>query len=129
MGIFAKSSYEGSNPIADYCAETHTLGENFIHLIKAKKVLDVGTSTGGSALAWSLASGEGGKVYTFDISLDNFKRIGVPVIKKNGEVFKRIIPVEGPAVDGLGMYRLIAEGQSNSFDFAFIDADKVEQCF
>ncbi|VDM80873.1 unnamed protein product [Strongylus vulgaris] len=41
--------------------QTYTLGENFIHLIGAKRILDVGTSIGGSALAWSLATGEGGK--------------------------------------------------------------------
>ncbi|RCN51047.1 O-methyltransferase [Ancylostoma caninum] len=102
--------------------EVLTIGANFIHLIGGKKALDVGTFTGASALAWAIATGKDGKVYTFDVSHDNFKRFGVPVISKDGEIFKRIIPVEAPALESLD--RLIAEGQSGTFDFAFIDADK-----
>ncbi|KHJ78779.1 O-methyltransferase, partial [Oesophagostomum dentatum] len=99
-----------------------TLGENFIHLIEAKKILDIGTFTGASALAWALAAGENGRVYTMDISLSNFNRFGVPIISKDTNVFRRITAVEAPALQTLD--RFIAEGQSGTFDFAFIDADK-----
>ncbi|ETN87190.1 O-methyltransferase [Necator americanus] len=102
--------------------EILTLGENFIHLIGAKKVLDVGTFTGASALAWALAAGPGAEVYTMDIHLDQYKKIGVPIISKNEEVMKRIIPVEAPALETLD--EMIAEGKNGTFDFAFIDADK-----
>ncbi|KHJ97991.1 O-methyltransferase [Oesophagostomum dentatum] len=102
--------------------EILTLGENFIHLLDGKKILDIGTYTGASALAWSLAVGDGGKVYTFDISHENYKKFGVPVISKDEAVFKRIIPVEAPALESLD--HLIAEGHAGTFDFAFIDADK-----
>ncbi|KAJ1373425.1 hypothetical protein KIN20_035818 [Parelaphostrongylus tenuis] len=40
--------------------EVLTVGSNFIHLISGKKVLDIGTFTGASALAWALAVGEEG---------------------------------------------------------------------
>ncbi|KHJ98595.1 O-methyltransferase [Oesophagostomum dentatum] len=103
--------------------EVLTLGENFIHLIEGKKVIDIGTFTGASALAWALAAGEGGEVYTMDISMENFKEFGVPIISKDEDVFKRIIPVEAPALETLD--RFIAEGKNGTFDFAFLDADKI----
>ncbi|WKY16532.1 hypothetical protein Q1695_001299 [Nippostrongylus brasiliensis] len=145
-------SYHSADPIVDYCSkytvvqdplqvelqettlksapmagmlgapEVLTVGANFIHLVGGKKVLDIGTFTGASALAWALATGEVGKVYTFDICHENYKKFGLPVISKNPEVLKRINAVEGPALEGLD--KLIAEGQSGTFDFAFIDADK-----
>ncbi|KAL6722513.1 O-methyltransferase [Ancylostoma duodenale] len=102
--------------------EVLTIGANFIHLIEGKKVLDIGTFTGASALAWAIATGKDGKVYTFDVSHDNYKQFGVPIISKDQEIFKRIIPVEAPALERLD--QMIAEGQSGTFDFAFIDADK-----
>ncbi|CAJ0609049.1 unnamed protein product [Cylicocyclus nassatus] len=152
MGTVAKSYHNNNNSVVAYCAkhtikqhplqeeltnttlenapharmlgapEVLTLGENFIHLIGGKKALDIGTFTGASALAWALATGEGGKVYTFDVSFDNYKKFGLPIISKNKEVLDRIVTVEGAALDSLD--RLIAEGNSGTFDFAFIDADK-----
>ncbi|KAK6025240.1 O-methyltransferase [Ostertagia ostertagi] len=127
--------------------EVLTVGSNLMHLIGAKRAIDVGTFTGASALSWALAAGEGGqvfwqifysfrnkaifisykgnqmlKVYTLDVNLDNFEKYGAPVISKDPEVFKRIIPIKGPALASLD--KLIADGQSGTFDFAFIDADK-----
>uniref|UniRef100_A0A0K0DQ46 O-methyltransferase n=1 Tax=Angiostrongylus cantonensis TaxID=6313 RepID=A0A0K0DQ46_ANGCA len=87
-----------------------------------KKVLDIGTFTGASALAWALAVGKEGKVYTLDISHKNFAVYGVPIISKDEEVFKRIVPMEGPALDTLD--KMVANGEAGTFDFAFIDADK-----
>ena len=42
--------------------EVLQLGANYIELIGAKKVLDVGTFTGASALAWALALPADGQV-------------------------------------------------------------------
>ncbi|VDM51648.1 unnamed protein product [Angiostrongylus costaricensis] len=102
--------------------EVLTVGSNFIHLIGGKKVLDIGTFTGASALAWALAVGKEGKVYTLDISHKNFAEYGVPIISKDEEVFKRIIPMEGSALEILD--KMVANGETGTFDFAFIDADK-----
>ncbi|KAJ1354574.1 hypothetical protein KIN20_011556 [Parelaphostrongylus tenuis] len=103
--------------------EVLTIGSIFIHMIRGKKVLDIGTFTGASALAWALAVGQGGQVYTMDISQRGFRDYGVPVIAKQEEILKRIIPIESPALNTLD--RMIANGESGTFDFAFIDADKV----
>ncbi|CAI5452852.1 unnamed protein product [Caenorhabditis angaria] len=102
--------------------EVLTFGENFIRAFKGKKVLDIGTYTGISALAWALALPDDGEVLTMDIDLNNYKKFGVPIISKHPETFKKIKAVEAPALETLD--ELIADGQSGTFDFAFIDADK-----
>ncbi|KHJ77842.1 O-methyltransferase [Oesophagostomum dentatum] len=158
MSTIAKSSHNlTADPVVDYCAkhtikqqpiqkelfessmqkipggrmlgapEVHTLGETLIHLINGKKILDIGTLSGASALAWALAAGEGGKVYTLDITFDKYNEIGVPIVSKDEDIFSRIITVEGPALESLD--RFITEGQSGTFDFAFIDADKVVRMY
>lgn len=115
--------------------EVLTIGSHFIKFIGAKKVLDVGTYTGASALAWALAIPEDGKVATMDVELDNFKRFGLPVIEKDPKTRAKIETVEGPAIQHLGkpehfpskcllLDKLIASGEKGTFDFAFIDADK-----
>ncbi|VDO87694.1 unnamed protein product [Heligmosomoides polygyrus] len=153
MSVVAKSyNKKGADPVVSYCSkltvvvhplqkelqektlkdapaagmlgapEVLTIGANFIHLIGGKRALDIGTFTGASALAWALATGEGGKVYTFDISHKNYNTFGVPIISKDQEIFSRIVPIENPALESLD--KLIADGESGTFDFAFIDADK-----
>ncbi|VDO87890.1 unnamed protein product [Heligmosomoides polygyrus] len=86
--------------------EVLTIGANFIHLIGGKRVLDIRTFTGASALAW---------VYTFDISHKNYNTFRVPVISKDQEIFSRIVPIENPALESLD--NLIADGESGTFDF------------
>ncbi|CAP31176.1 Protein CBG12150 [Caenorhabditis briggsae] len=73
-------------------------------------------------LAWALAVPDDGEVYTFDIDHTNYKKYGVPVISKCEKTFKKIHAFEGSALEALD--KLIADGQSGTFDFAFIDADK-----
>ncbi|EGT43794.1 hypothetical protein CAEBREN_02069 [Caenorhabditis brenneri] len=102
--------------------EVLTFGQNFIKAFGGKRALDVGTFTGASALAWALAVPEDGEVFTFDIDHTNYNKFGVPILSKDQKTFKKIKTVEGPAVDSLN--KLIADGQSGTFDFAFIDADK-----
>ncbi|CCD70634.1 O-methyltransferase [Caenorhabditis elegans] len=152
MSIVAKSYEESADPVVAYCAEhtavqtplqaelqketltnaphsgmlgapeVLTFGENFIKFLGAKRVLDVGTFTGASALAWALAVPDDGEVFTFDIDHANYRKFGVPILSKCEKTFKKIKPVEGPGVESLD--KLIADGQSGTFDFAFIDADK-----
>ncbi|CAO4378097.1 unnamed protein product [Caenorhabditis nigoni] len=102
--------------------EVLTFGQHFIQSFGGKRALDVGTFTGASALAWALAVPDDGEVYTFDIDHSNFKKYGVPILSKDQKTFAKINPVEGAAVESLD--KLIADGQSGTFDFAFIDADK-----
>ncbi|CTQ86939.1 Catechol O-methyltransferase domain-containing protein 1 [Caenorhabditis elegans] len=103
--------------------EVLTFGQNFIRSFGGRRVIDVGTYTGASALAWALAVPDDGEVFTFDIDHTNYKKFGVPIISKCEKTFKKIRAIEGSALDGLD--KLIADGQSGTFDFAFIDADKV----
>ncbi|CAB3403179.1 unnamed protein product [Caenorhabditis bovis] len=102
--------------------EVLTFGQNFIRSLGGKKIIDIGTYTGASALAWALATPDDGEVYTFDIDHTNFRKFGVPIISKCEKTFKKIHLVEGPAVESLE--RLVASGHAGTFDFAFIDADK-----
>ncbi|CAI2355245.1 unnamed protein product [Caenorhabditis sp. 36 PRJEB53466] len=102
--------------------EVLTFGQNFIWNFGAKRVLDIGTFTGASALAWALATPQDGEVLTFDIDHTNYRTFGVPILKKCATTFKKIHAVEGAAVESLD--KLIADGQAGTFDFAFIDADK-----
>uniref|UniRef100_A0A1I7TYB8 Catechol O-methyltransferase domain-containing protein 1 n=1 Tax=Caenorhabditis tropicalis TaxID=1561998 RepID=A0A1I7TYB8_9PELO len=103
--------------------EVLSFGQNFLRSFGGKRVLDVGTFTGASALAWAQAVPDDGEVYTFDIDHTNYKKYGVPIISKCEKTFKKINAVEGSALEELD--KLIADGQSGTFDFAFIDADKV----
>lgn len=101
-----------------------------IELINAKKTLDIGTFTGYSALAVALALPPDGKVIACDINGEWTK-----IAKRFWEeatVSDKIDLRMAPAVETLE--NLISEGHENSFDFAFIDADKAnypiyyEQC-
>jgi len=88
--------------------------------IGAKKTLDIGVYTGYSALSIALVLPDDGKVVACDIS-DEWAKVGKPFWKEAG-VEHKIDFICGPAADTL--QRLIDEGQSETFDFAFIDADK-----
>uniref|UniRef100_A0AC34GWR6 O-methyltransferase n=1 Tax=Panagrolaimus sp. ES5 TaxID=591445 RepID=A0AC34GWR6_9BILA len=102
--------------------EVLQFGKNFIHLIGAKRVLDIGTFTGASALAWAIALPSDGEVQSFDVDHSPLKSVGLPIIQKHPDLEKKITFNLGPANDKLG--ELIAKGESGKFDFAFIDADK-----
>ena len=102
--------------------EILTIGSHFLELIGGKKVIDIGTYTGASALAWALAIPDGGKVYTLDVDHKNFKKHGLPILKKCAKTMEKIEAVEAPALETLA--RLLADGEKGTFDFAFIDADK-----
>ena len=91
-----------------------------VETIGARRTLDIGTFTGYSALTVALSLPGGGKVVSFDIS-EGWTALARAAWAEAG-VTDRIDLRIGPALDGLD--DLIADGGSDSFDFAFIDADK-----
>ena len=90
-----------------------------LRLLNARRVLEVGTFTGYGTLWMALALPADGELITCDIS-DDFPAVGRPFWEEAG-VAPRIDLRIGPAVQTL------ATLTPESFDFAFIDADK-ENC-
>lgn len=91
-----------------------------VKLLGAKKTLDIGVFTGYSSLVVALALPESGKVIACDRD-----PIATAIARRYWEsagVAHKIDLHLAPALDTLD--RLIADGESGSFDFAFIDADK-----
>lgn len=91
-----------------------------IKLMGAKKTIDIGVFTGYSSLAVALALPEDGKVIACDCDPES-TAIARRFWEEAGVEHKIDFQL-APALDTLD--RLIAEGQSGSFDFVFIDADK-----
>lgn len=91
-----------------------------VQLMGAKKTLEVGVFTGYSSLAVALALPSDGKVIACDVS-EEYTAIARRYWEKAGVAHKIDLHI-APALETLD--RLLAEGQANTFDFAFIDADK-----
>jgi predicted O-methyltransferase YrrM len=91
-----------------------------VQLMGAKKTLEVGVFTGYSALVVALALPPDGKIVACDVSED-YTAIARRYWQRAGVADKIDLRL-APALETLD--RLLAEGQANSFDFAFIDADK-----
>lgn len=91
-----------------------------IQLLGAKKVLEIGVFTGYSSLAVALALPANGKMIACDISKKNTS-IARRYWQKAGVADKIELRL-APALKTLD--ELIASGQTDSFDFVFIDADK-----
>ena len=91
-----------------------------VRLIGAKRTIEIGTFTGYSALAVAQALPKDGKVIACDVNKE-WTAIGQRYWKEAG-VADRIELRLGPAVETLK--GLLAAGGAESFDFAFIDADK-----
>lgn len=88
--------------------------------IGARRAIELGTFTGYSALAVAMVLPRDGKLIACDVS-DEWTRIGRPFWKEAG-VADRIDLRLAPAVETLR--ELLRDGQAETFDFAFIDADK-----
>lgn len=91
-----------------------------VKLIGAKKTLEVGVFTGYSSLVVALALPPDGQIVACDVSED-YTAIARRYWQKAGVAHKIDLRI-APAVETLD--QLIADGQSDQFDFAFIDADK-----
>ena len=99
-------------------------------LVGARRCLEIGTFTGYSALAVALALPADGKMICCDVS-EEWTQVARRYWREAG-IADRIELRLAPAADTLA--ELIAAGETGSFDFAFIDADKenydlyYEQC-
>ena len=92
-----------------------------IKIMGAKKTIEVGVFTGYSSLCVALALPVDGKIIACDISTKY-----TDIAEKYWEDAKVRDKIDlniGPAVDTL--QKLIDNGLSNTFDFTFIDADKI----
>lgn len=91
-----------------------------VQLMGAKKTLELGVFTGYSALAVALALPADGQVIACDVSAD-YTAIAQRYWQMAGVAHKIDLRL-GPALETLDQLRV--EGHVESFDFAFIDADK-----
>ncbi|KAI0492668.1 hypothetical protein KFK09_026944 [Dendrobium nobile] len=93
-----------------------------LKLMNAKKTIEIGVFTGYSLLTTALALPEDGKIMAIDIDKSNYE-IGRQYIQKAG-VEHKIQFIESQALPVLD--KLIQELKGEElFDFAFVDADKV----
>ena len=90
-------------------------------LINAKRVIEIGTFTGYSALVMANALPDDGVIVACDIS-EEWTSMGKPYWEQAG-VNDKIDLRLAPALETLE--QLLNEGQDETFDAAFIDADKV----
>ena len=84
--------------------------------INARKVLDVGMFTGYSALKLSSALPKSGEVHTFELAQNHIDYASKFFDESK---YNNIIIHEGPAIENLEKLKV------GVFDFAFIDADKI----
>ena len=90
-----------------------------VKLIGAKKIIEVGTFTGYSALAMALALPEDGKLVCCDISRE-WTDVGEKYWKQAGVNHKIDLRI-APAIETLTN---MLESQAGTFDMMFVDADK-----
>ncbi|MCP4301063.1 MAG: methyltransferase domain-containing protein [Gammaproteobacteria bacterium] len=95
-----------------------------VRAVAARRVLEVGTYTGYSAMCMAEALPEDGQLVTCDISVE-WTDVGRRYWQEAGLDDKIELRI-GPAVETLEA--LLADGQEQNFDLAFIDADKVNYC-
>ena len=91
-----------------------------MELIDARKTFEVGTFTGYSAMCVAKAMGPTGRVVALDVS-EEYTAVARRHWAKAG-ITDRIDLRLAPALDSLKA--MVAAGESGSYDFAFIDADK-----
>jgi len=91
-----------------------------VRLLGARKTLEVGVFTGYSSMVVAKAMGPEGRVVALDVS-EEFTAIARRHWAKAGVADRISLRVQ-PAIESLKA--LVAAGESSTFDFAFIDADK-----
>jgi len=91
--------------------------EMLSHMIKPRRILEIGTFTGYSAICLARGLADGGRLITVDIN-DELGDMASRYFAKAG-MSDRIEQVHGNALD-------IMEDMTESFDLVFIDGDKRE---
>ena len=102
--------------------EQGTFMSFLVELIQAKRTLEIGVFTGYSALVVAMALSEDGIVTACDVS-EEWANVGMKYWKK-AQVEDKIDLRIAPALKTLD--QLLSEGKQGTYDFAFIDADKIE---
>ncbi len=92
-----------------------------VELIGARKCLEIGTFTGYSALSVACKLPDGGVLVACDIS-EEFTNRAKPFWQEAGVADKIDLRI-GPALETLD--QMLADGENGTFDFTFIDTDKV----
>lgn len=92
-----------------------------LKILNARRIIEIGTFTGYSALVMALALPDDGEIICCDTSVEwtNIAKRYWADAGVDSKIDLRLAPAL-ETLDGL-----ITEGQQNTFDFAFIDADKV----
>ena len=123
-----------SNALKELCSVTSTLEDaemltspeqlQFLSFlassIQAKHAIEIGVYTGASAMAIAEVLPDDGTLIACDIT-DEYLQVAQAAWKSGG-VEHKIKPHIAPAIETLQL--LIDEGNANSFDFMYIDADK-----
>ncbi len=91
-----------------------------VQMLGAKRTLEIGVFTGYSTLVTALALPDDGQVIACDVN-EQFTSIGKKYWQEAGVAHKIDLRLQ-PALATLDA--LLVEGQGESFDFAFIDANK-----
>ncbi|KAM6916766.1 catechol O-methyltransferase domain-containing protein 1 [Xenentodon cancila] len=94
---------------------------NLIRLINATKAIEIGMYTGYNALSMALAMPENGRVVACEIE-DTYVEIAKLFFKEAGVEDKIDIQFQ---IAMKTLNELIAAGEAETYDFVFIDADKV----
>ncbi|KAJ0004739.1 hypothetical protein NQD34_010953 [Periophthalmus magnuspinnatus] len=102
-------------------AEEAQLMANLIRLINGTKAIEIGMYTGYNALSMALAMPDNGRVVACEIDQTYFD-IAKPFFREAGAEHKIEVRIQ-EAVKTLD--ELLLAGESGTYDFVFIDADKI----
>lgn len=112
-----KQAEERKFPLIQVSPENGMFLQMLIRMVKAKRVLEIGTLNGYSTIWMARGLQKNGKLTTLefepahaDAAVENFRKAGL---------HKKIKLIQGKASDSLKKLK------GKKFDFAFIDADKV----
>jgi len=121
LKLLRQETYKDPNSIMQIPPEQGQFLAFLIKMINAKKIIEIGTYTGYSTLWFALSIPENGKIITCDINTEwtNIARKFWEKAQVNSKIDLRIAPAKKT------LDELINNGEANSFDFAFIDADKI----